>query len=94
MLLGDVRKLEIERERPQHARLPLERQRLDSLLELLVRRTGTRRAGERANALDVLEQRLALLLHEDAPEQVTEQAHVPAERGVAGFRCFHRSSLG
>ena len=90
VLLGDVRELEVERERAQHARLPLERQRLDGLLELLVRRAGTRRAGQRAHPLDVLEQRLALLLDEDAPEQVAEQADVSAQRRLG----LHGSSVG
>jgi len=36
VLLGDVRELEVEREGAQHARLPVERQRLNSFLELFV----------------------------------------------------------
>jgi len=91
VLLGDVCELEVEGEGAQHARLPLERQRLDGFLDLLVRRAGARRARERAHPLDVLEQRLALLLDEDAPEQVAEQADVTAERCIGGF---HVSSLG
>ncbi len=88
MLLGDVRELEVERERAQHARLALERQRLDRRLELLVRRPGPRRPGQRPHPLDVREQRLALLLDEDAPEQVAEQPDVSAQRVHRGPPCL------
>ena len=94
MLLGDVRELEVQPEGPQHARLALERQRLHRLLELLVWRPGARLACERPHPLDVREQRLALLLDEDAPEQVAEQADVPAERGISGLGRCHASSVG
>ncbi len=76
LLLGDVRQLEIEREGPQHARLPLDRQRGHTLDQLVVRRPGAGRARECPHALDVLEQRLVLLLDEHPPEQVAEQADV------------------
>ena len=90
VLLGDVDELEEERERPQHRGLPVEVERGDRLAEL--RRATLRLRASRARAPDpllVVEQLLALLLDEHAPEQVAEQAHVGAKRGVGG----HASSL-
>jgi hypothetical protein len=79
VLLGDVRELEVERERPQDTRLPLERQGVDGIPKITVRLAGPRSAGEGPHALDVLEQGLPLLLDEDAAEQVAQEAHVAAE---------------
>ena len=84
VLLGDVDELEEERERPQHGGLPLVLERGDRLAELVARASGAGIAGESANPLLVVEQLLALLLDEHAPEQVAEQAHVGAEGGVGG----------
>ena len=84
LLLGDVREREVERERAQDARLPLERQPDDGGREVVVRGTGARGAGERPNALDVVEERLVLLLDEHPAEQVAEHADVAPERGVGG----------
>ena len=84
LLLGDVRELEVERERAQHARLPLERQRRDRGREVVVRGPAARGAGERPDALDVVEERLVLLLDEHPAEQVAEHADVAPERGVGG----------
>src|SRR6185437_6897183 len=71
LLLGDIRKLEVGRERAQHARLALERELGDRCGEVVLRpgRPGSTR--EPAQPLDVLEQALAVLLHEDTAEQVT-----------------------
>jgi hypothetical protein len=44
-----------------------------------MRLAGPRRAREGADALDVVEERVALLLDEHAPQQVAEEAHVAAE---------------
>ena len=46
-------------------------------------------AGEGADSLFVVEQTLALLLHEHPPEQVAEQAHIRAKSRVRG----HGTSL-
>ena len=46
-------------------------------------------ARERPDPLDVLEQRLALLLDEHPPEQVAEQPDVAAERRISCFRRLH-----
>ena len=66
VLLGDVRELEEERERPQHRGLPLEVEAADRLLELRAIARLTRVAGEAADPLLQLEQLLALLLDEHA----------------------------
>ena len=90
MLLGDVDELEEEREGPQHGGLPLEARGAATASPSASRdppRAGIAR--ERADPLLVVEQVLSLLLDEHAPEQVAEQAHVGAERGVGG----HRPSL-
>ena len=78
MLLRDVRELEVESERAQDAGLPLERQRLDRVAQLVAPRPLPRGAGKRTDALDVGEQRLVLLLDEHAAEQVAEKADVAA----------------
>ena len=80
VLLGDVGELEVERERPQDARLPRQRQRLDRVAELVAPLSLPRGARQRADVLDVGEQALVLLLDEDATQQVAEQADVAAER--------------
>ena len=82
VLLGDVDELEEERERPQHGRLPLEAEPGDGGAERLARAAGAGVAREGADPLLVVEQVLALLLDEHAPEQVSEQADVGAESGV------------
>ena len=95
LLLGDVRELEVERERPQHARLPLERQRRRP------RPRGRRAARRRApparapHALDVREERLVLLLDEHLPEQVAEHANVAPERRIGrDVADGHAASVG
>ena len=86
MLLGDVDELEEERERAQHRGLAFEAERGDRLAESASRAAGAGIARKRADPLLVVEQLLALLLDEHAPEQVAEQAHVGAERGVGRAR--------
>ena len=86
VLLRDVRELEVQGERAQDARLSLERQRLDSVAELVPLRPLPRRARERTDVLDVGEQRFVLLLDEHAAKQVAEQADVAAY-------CLHRPSV-
>jgi hypothetical protein len=76
VLLGDVRELEVEGERAEHARLAREGQLGDGIAKIAVGLARTRSPRECADALDVLEQLLAVLLDEDAPEQVAEEAHV------------------
>ena len=82
VLLGDVDELEEERERPQHVGLPFEPERGDGISERFARSPETCVTSEGANPLLVVQQVLALLLDEHASEQVTEQAHVRAERCV------------
>ena len=89
VLLGDVGELEEERERAEHGRLLLEAELRDRLPERLPRAAGARIAGERPDPLLAVEQLLALLLDEDPPEQVAEQADVRAESAV----CGHAASL-
>ena len=83
VLLGDVDELEEQRERPQHralrARARAPRPRRASAPREPPR---ARVARERPDPLLVVEEVLALLLDEHAPEQVAEQAHVGAESGV------------
>ena len=95
LLLRDVRELEVERERAEDARLPLEREAGDSGGEIVVRRAVARRPRERADALDVGEQRLVLLLDEHLPEQVAEQADVAPQRRIGrGLADGHPASVG
>ena len=82
LLLRDVRELEVESERAEHARLPVERQAGNSRGEIVVRRPAARRPRERPHALDIGEERLVLLLDEHLPEEVAEHANVPPERRI------------
>ena len=91
VLLGYVRELEVQPERAQHARLPLERQRRDRVAQLVVRRALACCARECPHALNVREQRLVFLLDEHLPEQVAEQADVAPERCI---RPLHRVTVG
>ncbi len=84
LLFRDVRELEVEREGAQDTRLALDRERRDALEQLVVRRPRTGGAREGADALDVLEQRLVLLLDEHAAEQIAEQADVAPKGRVGG----------
>ena len=86
VLLGDVDELEEERERPQDGTLTLEAERGDRVAERTPRSAGARVARERADPLLLVEEVLALLLDEHPPEQVAEEAHVGAERGVGRHR--------
>src|SRR5581483_9190489 len=86
VLLGDVREREVERERPEHACLALERKRLDRVTQLLPAGPLPGGPRERAHVLHVGEEALVLLLDEYAAEQVAEQADVAADG-------FHRSSV-
>jgi mycothiol synthase len=80
VLLGEVRELEVDGERPQDARLALEREPADRLAQLVPRLTRSRRPREAADQLLGLEQLLALLLDDDAAEDLAEQPDVAAER--------------
>src|SRR5262245_10692977 len=85
MLLGEVRELEVEPERPQHFRLPFERERPHRGRQLRARSRLTLGASlprERANSLLLGEQLLPFLLDDDAAEDLAEQADVPPERCV------------
>ena len=82
VLLGDVRELEEDAERPQHDGLALERKRRDRLLERLALPAAARPARERADPLDEVEYFLPLLLDEHAPEEVAEQADVRTQAGI------------
>ena len=88
LLLGDVRELEVRREGAQDARLPLERQLADRRSQVVGRNSFACSPREPAHPLDVVQQRLVLLLDEDAPEDVAEQANVPPQRRVS--RLLHR----
>jgi len=96
LLLGDVRELEVRRERAQHSRLPLESELTHGGGEILVRRTCPCGACERPDALDVVEELLPVLLDEDAAEEVAEQADVSPERRVGWLvgTDRHASSVG
>ena len=86
VLLGDVRELEVQPERPQHARLPLERQRLDRLLELVVRRAAARDARASARTRSTSASSASPSCSTSTrPEQVAEQADVAAQRRVCGL---------
>ena len=95
LLLGDVRELEVERERTEDARLPLERQAGDCGSEIVLWCAVARCPRERAHAFDIREERLVLLLDEHLPEQVAEHADVTPERGV-GLKLLdcHAASVG
>jgi len=95
LLLGDVRELEIEGERAEHARLALEREAGDCCRKIVLRSASARRARKRPHALDVREERLVLLLDQHLPEQVAEHADVPAERRIGrDIANGHRTSVG
>ena len=84
VLLGDVRELEVERERAQHrapgvrGRAPRTASRSSSPRRALAAQPRARRA----DPLLVGEQLLALLLDEHLAEHVAEQADVAAQRRV------------
>jgi hypothetical protein len=80
VLLGEVGELEVEAERPQHLGLPLRCELPDRLAQLVTRSALAGGPGEPADALLGREQVGALLLDEDASEDVAEQADVPAKR--------------
>ncbi len=85
LLLGDVGELEEERERAQDLRLlrEVELANFPGELRADLGITGLARTPrDLPDLLLALEQVLALLLDHDAPEQVAEQADVPAERRV------------
>ena len=82
VLLGDVDELEEQRERPQDCALPLGAERRDRSTESASRAARARIARQRPDSLFLVEELLALLLDEHAPEQVAEQAHVGAEGGI------------
>jgi hypothetical protein len=96
LLLGDVRELEVQGKGTQHIRLALKWKRRHGFVELVVLLVRARRTCERSDPLDVLEQRLALLLDEHAPKQVPEQADVAPERRIGGglLTNEHGASLG
>jgi hypothetical protein len=95
LLLGDIGKLEVESERTEHARLPVERQSGHTRSEVVVRRTAARGPRQRTHALDVGEERLVFLLDEHLPEEVAEHANVPPERRVGGdVLNGHSASVG
>src|SRR6266481_4337554 len=62
LLLGDVRELEVRRKGAQDARLPIERQRADRSREVVGRNSFACSPRETTHPLDVVEQRLVLLL--------------------------------
>ena len=83
VLLGDVRELEEDAERPQHDGLALERERpRSSRRAARARPLAARPARERADPLDEVEHLLPLLLDEHAPEEVAEQADVRTQAGI------------
>jgi len=89
VLLGDVDELEEERERALHGGLALEPEGGDRIRERRSRSASTGIAGESADPLLVVEQLLAFLLHEHAPEKVAEKPYIGAESCVGR----HVSSL-
>ncbi len=84
MLLGDVRQLEVEGERAQDERLPLQVEAADDLCELGGRRlvSPAPPPRQRAHPLLELEQLLALLLDDHPAEDLPEQPDVAPERRV------------
>ena len=84
VLLGDVREVEIERERTEDDRLRVDVEAPDRLGERR-RRASVACAAETGKEADPLldaEELGALLLREHRAEDVAEQADVRAERGV------------
>ncbi len=84
VLLGDVRELEEERERPLHGRLALEPEPGDRVTEPGPRAALARSPGQRPHALLVVQQRLPLLLDEHAAEHIAEQPDIGPKCGVGG----------
>ena len=84
MLLGEVRQLEVEREGAQDLRLLVEVEFPDGARQLgpHLRVAGLARPPGDRGLLFAGEQLLPLLLDHHAPEQVAEEADVPAERRV------------
>ncbi len=96
MLLGDVRELEVERERAQDELLALDGQRRDRLMHLARRVAFPRPPREQANLLDRLEELGALLLDEHLAEDRPEQTDVSPQRrgelfggGVGSLEIHH-----
>ena len=89
VLLRDVDELEEERERPQHRCLAVVVERGDRRAERVARPSGAGITRKGPNPLLVVEQLLAVLLDEHAPEKVAKQANVRPQRGVGR----HASSL-
>jgi hypothetical protein len=85
LLLGDVRQLEVRREGTEDTGLPLEGERRHGGGQVLMRCARARRPGERADALDVVEELLPVLLYEDPAEEVAEEPDVAAKRGIGGL---------
>ena len=80
VLLGGVRELEVERERAQHLRLVVGRERAHGLAnDRGVADLRATAVPQRARAPRPSEELLALLLDEHLPEQRAEQADVPPE---------------
>ena len=95
VLLGDVGELEEECERPQHGRLAFEPESGDLGAQRLPRAAGSPGiAGERPDPLLGVEQVLPLLLDEDAPEEISEQADVGPERAVCGHAVSLNAAVG
>jgi hypothetical protein len=82
VLLGDVRELEVHRERAQHLALAVEVERANRVVQLVPRRALPGRPGEGADPLLADEELLALLLDENTAEDVAQQPDVRAQRRV------------
>jgi len=82
VLLGDIDELKEQRERPQHGALALRAERCDRVGESLPWAAGAGITGKAADPLLVVEEILALLLDENLPEQITEEADVGTESGI------------
>ena len=84
MLLGDVREVEVHRERPQDDRLGLDRERRDGLGELggSLCVAASPEPGEPSDPFLEPVGRLAFLLDEDVTERVAEQPDVCSQSRV------------
>ena len=93
MLLGDVGQVQEMREAARDRQRRLDRHGAQLAGERFeaVRRRHPRPLGERAHALDALEERLPFLAAQRLAEQFAEQAHVVAQRPVRVDRVLSRA---
>ena len=96
VLLGDVGQVQEMREAARDGQRRLDRHGAQLAGERLeaIRRGYPRPLGERAHALDALEERLAFLPAQRLAQQFAEQAHVVSQGAVRVVRVFRRAHAG